>query len=155
FGYTIGGPIKQNKLFFFNSIEFTRVRSVGDLLAVVPTQQLINASALTTRNFFAGRAIQARPTGTIYTVGDVVGDNIPAASQAGNAFAALPANLPAFEQVRYTEPTNLGGGNPQNTYSMVLRVDYNLSNKTLLYGRWARENKDFPLGSTGFSPYTG
>src|ERR1043165_8311375 len=79
----------------------------------------------------------------------------PGAVKPGNAFAALPANLPAFQQVTYTEPTNLGGGLPQNTYSMVLRVDYNLSDKTLLYGRWARENKDFPLGSTGFSPYSG
>ncbi|HYK19363.1 MAG TPA: TonB-dependent receptor, partial [Pyrinomonadaceae bacterium] len=155
FGYTIGGPIKTNKLFFFNSTEWTRVRSAGPLLAVVPTQQLIAASALSTQSFFAGRAIQATPTGTVYTVGDVVNDNIPVASRAGNAFAALPASLPAFQQVQYTEPTNLGGGLPQNTYSTVVRVDYNLSNKTLLYGRWARENKDYPLGSTGFSPYTG
>ena len=153
FGYTIGGPIKTNKLFFFNSTEWTRVRSVGDLLAVIPTPELLNASAATTRSFFAGRAVQATPTGTIFTVGDVVADNI--AVTAGNAFAALPASLPAFQQVRYTEPTNLGGGAPQSTSSTVLRVDYNLSDKTLLYGRWARENKDFPLGSTGFSPFTG
>src|SRR4029453_14483689 len=57
FGYTIGGPIKANKLFFFNSTEFTRVRSVGDLLAVIPTPQLIAASAASTQNFFAGRAL--------------------------------------------------------------------------------------------------
>ena len=38
---------------------------------------------------------------------------------------------------------------------MATRIDYNLSNKTSLYGRWARESIKNPIGSSGFSPYAG
>jgi hypothetical protein len=152
FGYTAGGPVKKNRLFFFNSTEWTRVRSTGGSLAVVPTQELIAASAAPTRNFFGGYTLRAAPTGTSYTVGSIVDNfNLPA----GNAFAALPADMPAFRLVSFVVPTDLGGGPPQSAYSTVTRVDFNLSSKTLLYGRWARESVGYPIGSAGYSPYKG
>ena len=36
FGYSLGGPVKKNKLFFFSSTEWTRVRSAANLTAIVP-----------------------------------------------------------------------------------------------------------------------
>lgn len=166
FGYTLGGPVifprfgeggkatnKTKKLFFFNSTEWTRVRSAGDVLSVVPTQQLIAASNANTQAFFNRATLKATPTGTVYTVGNLRSIlNLPAT---GNAFTALPSALPAFQLVRFTEPTDLGGGVPQNKYSTVTRVDYNLSSKTFIYGRWARENEFDFQGASAFSPYAG
>ena len=154
FGYTIGGPVKRDKLFFFNSTEWTRVRSTGEVLSIVPTPQLIAASSAATRAYFSGFSLRAnaRPTGQVLTVGDLVGQfNLPA----GNAFAALPANLPAFQTVGFSVPTELGGGTPQNYYSTVSRIDWNLTANTQVYGRYAIESQKFLLGTTGLSPYQG
>ena len=51
FGYAIGGPIVKNKLFFFSSTEWIRVRSQATANVWVPTPQLIAAAAGPTQDF--------------------------------------------------------------------------------------------------------
>ena len=126
FGYTVGGPVRKDKLFFFNSTEWTRVRSTGNITSVVPTAELIAASAPATRAFFANYQLKAAavPTGQAFTVGELSGTRANGFGlPAGNAFAALPSNLVAFRVVSFPEPTDLGGGFPQNYYSTVTRID--------------------------------
>jgi len=142
FGYSFGGRIIKDKLLFFNSSEWTRVRSQGELLAFVPTSQLINLSAAATRDFFSGYTLAARPTGRIRT-----------ASELG--ITGVPGNTPAFQEVAYSVPTDLGGGFPQNDLSTVTRVDWILSDKTQIYGRYALQDNITLPGTGANSPYQG
>jgi hypothetical protein len=157
FGYSIGGPVLKNKLFFFSSTEWIRVRSNAESINLVPTTQLLAASYANTRNFFTAFPLATQINGRILTVNDVTSTLGGAAAgfTPANAFAALPSNLPAFGEVHYSIPQDVGGGSPQNGYQTVNRGDWNINNKSQLFGRYAIENRlDFP-GFTSASPYTG
>ncbi len=52
-------------------------------------------------------------------------------------------------------PTDSGGGFPQNTYSTVERIDYNITDKTTLYGRYALYSENEFAGTVNNSPYIG
>ena len=151
FGYAIGGPIMKNKLFFFNSTEWIRVRSSTTVNRLVPAAELIAASNARTQAIFSGATLAATPTGTVFTVSQVCAG----LGLGGGAFCGLPGNTPALREVRQTLPSDAGGGDPQNSYQTSTRIDWNLSNKTQVYGRYAIEHQIFFPGSNANSPWAG
>lgn len=165
FGYALGGPVilprfgeggpstynLKNKLFFFTSTEWTRVRSSTTVSRLVPTTELIAASNARTQAIFAGATLAATPSGTVFTVGDVC----EGLGLGGGSFCGLPASTPALREVRQTIPSDGGGGSPQNSYSTTTRLDWNYSNNTQIYGRYAIESQKFFVGSNANSPWAG
>jgi hypothetical protein len=153
FGYSAGGRVIKDKLFFFSSTEWTRIRSTGEVISLVPTPQLIAASNANTRNYFNAFTLAAPINGQVFTVSDVI-SRLGGGTGFGG-FANLPANLPAFGQVRTNRATDLGGGAPGNDWQTVGRLDYNWSDKTQVYIRGVYEEAANPLGTVSFSPYQG
>jgi hypothetical protein len=141
FGFAVGGPIMKDKLFFFGSTEWIRVRSSAVSIAAVPTPQFLALTAANTQKFFSdysgGKTFNFTKT---YTAGQL-------------GIAGVPASTPAFGVVPYTAPINAGGSVPQNTWNVVGRFDYNLSDRTQIFFRYANYNEIDQSGASFASPY--
>ena len=75
--------------------------------------------------------------------------------RAPGAFQSLPANLPVFARVEKSLPIDAGGGDPQDDYQWVSRVDFTLSNNTQMYVRYAMQDQEAEPGTNSASPYDG
>src|SRR5215471_15462298 len=139
FGGTIGGPIAKNRLFFFSGFQGTTVRQdPSDTLGYVPTAAM-KAGDFTV---FASAACNAGRTITLKApfVNNRIDPSLfsPAAVKLANK---LPASADPCGKIVY--------GNPalENTQQVVNRVDYQLSDKHTIFGRYLFDNTDQP------SPY--
>jgi hypothetical protein len=148
-GFSLGGPLVKDKLHFFASGEYIRVRSQAGDIALVPTPEFLARTSPTTQAFFNQFPLAIPINGPVLTAGELAGV-IP-----GGAFSRLPSSLPVFGQVQRTLPVDAGGGFPVDDYQIVSRVDWNVGPNTSAYVRYAYQDQKFPVGANSNSPYQG
>ena len=150
-GFSIGGPIVRDKLHFFTNLEYIRVRSADTLISWVPTQEFINASGPATRSFFQAYGQGVNINGPVLTrqqVSAIVGSS-------SGAFSQLPADLPIFGRSEKSLPIDAGGGDPQDQYQWISRVDWSAGANTQVYVRYAYQNQEAEPGTNSASAYEG
>jgi hypothetical protein len=155
FGYNIGGPIVKNKLFAYFSQEFTRVRSGANETEEVFDPSFLSLLPANSQAYFAKYGTGALPpSGTVVTAGQLAAN-----SSFGEAFPLINGKTPVspsqkvFDVVNFTAPFDAGGGLPQNTNDLLGRVDFNMTDKTQIFFRFARYNENDFGGSVAYSPY--
>jgi len=185
FGGSLGGPIKKDKIFFFGSLEPIRVRSSATAQFFVPTSDWLSNSGPEARGFvnaFGGaptsncadqaitagdvwETIEGNGAGTYGTAFSATDPNIQGL-YSGGSFAApagpnptgsglIPASTQLFCRTTLGQPTDSGGGLPQNTWLATGRVDYTIGKNTTFFARYAFDKEDDLPGTVSFSPFPG
>ncbi|MBI4876681.1 MAG: TonB-dependent receptor [Acidobacteria bacterium] len=128
FGWTLGGPVKRDKLFFFLSNEYRRIyQTTGTRTAIVPT------AAQLAGDFSGVRTITDPLTRQPYP-----GNRIPVAQLDSNALALIKgyyaSPVPGFQQ----GALNFTSSAPDGTkYRSALgRLDYNYKPTLTFFGRY-------------------
>jgi hypothetical protein len=127
YGGTIGGPIKQNKVFFFAGYQGTKTRSdPADRTAFVPSTQML-------RGDFSGCSTYPATIRDPLSNAPFANKQIPVSrfnTPALNIVKLLPTSVDPCGQTKFGPITK------SNEYQVLGRVDYQINEKQTFFGRY-------------------
>jgi hypothetical protein len=153
FGFAVGGPVMKDKFFFFGSTEWLRVRSNA-----IETTETLDPAFLAILPANTQAYYKQYGTGVVASRGVATTYAQLQAADSGvlnliNGTTPIPPSTPIFDSNEFTAPFDAGGDVPQNTYRVVVRFDFNPSDKTQMFVRIGREDLNEPEGSDTYSAY--
>ena len=143
FGGSIGGPIRKDKLFFFFGQEIKRLRQTQNPTRVtVPDTNFLNG-------IFTG-TIKEPGTSTPYPNNVLPASLITVDGKAiANVYKLMSQQASFFNDSAISNNVILQPSNPLNFRESMVRIDYHITSKHTLYGRWIGDGNSLvdPFGT--------
>jgi hypothetical protein len=143
FGFTGGGPVVRNKLFYFGALEFLRVRPEASTVSAFPPTAAERAG-----DFSASATIRDPLSGTPFPNQQIPLDRYDTVSRnILDRFLPLP-NQPDGRLIT-------SASSPVNAYHYIIKLDYQLSSKHTFYNRFfgANTTQDQPISPSNIPGY--
>lgn len=135
-GFSLGGPIKKNKIFFFGDFQFTRQASAYQAITTVPNAAFRNGDFSAYPNnpiFNPSTGNPSDGTGRTQFTNNIIDPSL-ISPVAKNLLALLP--MPNINQS--TDNNYVGTSSVHfNTYQFDNRVDWNVGEKNRLFARYS------------------
>jgi hypothetical protein len=140
FGGTVGGPIKRNKIFFFTGYQGNIVRSTPTATtAFVPTPAMLGGNFQTVTSTQC-RASALNLPATLGFTGNTISPSL-FSPIALNLVKLLPTTADPCGKITYATPASF------NEHQGLVRIDYQLSQKNSIFGRYFVTNYSSPPGN--------
>lgn len=159
-GYTIGGPIKKNKLFFFTDWERTVRREFRSVFQTVPTDAMKRGDFSSLPVPTAIQQIYDPLTGSADGTGrQLFANQMIPANRIDPASAKMNALIPAPNQTVYPNNYFAAGSYQFDRDNFDIKVNYNPTDKSSLFARYSFSPSDIfdppALGPAGGNAIAG
>jgi Carboxypeptidase regulatory-like domain/TonB-dependent Receptor Plug Domain len=142
FGWSVGGPIFKNKLFFFAGEEWKRLRIAA------PAQNLtLPTTAELAGNFSASGATLKVPPPSALPPGCTIAGNVmspqcitPNGQAIANVYALMEKQAAVFNNIDKAQNTTFQPVNPQNWREDILRLDFQINDRQSMYFRYLHDD---------------